>query len=42
MGSYAVERFGIRAFDTVKRADVARRVQAYRDLTHVSLAEPIP
>ena len=41
MGSYAVERFGIRGFDTVSRADVNRRVQAFRDLTHVSLAEPI-
>ena len=41
MGSYAVERFGIRGFETVKRDDVRRRVQAYRDLTHVSLAEPI-
>jgi sugar/nucleoside kinase (ribokinase family) len=41
MGSYAVERFGIRGFDTVKRDDVIRRVQAFRDLTHVSLAEPI-
>lgn len=41
MGSYAVERFGIRGFDTVKREDVNRRVQSYRDLTHVSLAEPI-
>jgi hypothetical protein len=42
MGSYAVERFGIRGFDHIKRADVSRRVQAYRDLTHVTLAEPIP
>jgi sugar/nucleoside kinase (ribokinase family) len=41
MGSYAVERFGIRGFDTVKRDDVNRRVQAFRDLTHVALAEPI-
>jgi sugar/nucleoside kinase (ribokinase family) len=42
MGSYAVERFGIRGFDNIKRADVSRRVEAYRDLTHVSLAELIP
>jgi sugar/nucleoside kinase (ribokinase family) len=41
MGSYAVERFGIRGFDNVKRDDVRRRVEAYHDLTHVSLAEPI-
>jgi sugar/nucleoside kinase (ribokinase family) len=41
MGSYAVERFGIRGFDEVKRDDVNRRVQAFRDLTHVSLAELI-
>ena len=41
MGSYAVERFGIRGFETVKREDVSRRVKAYRDLTHVTLAEEI-
>ena len=41
MGSYAVERFGIRGFDTVKRSDVEQRVRAYHDLTHVDQAEPI-
>lgn len=41
MGSYAVERFGIKGFDTVKKSDVEQRVRAYRDLTHVDLAEPI-
>lgn len=41
MGSYAVERFGIRGFDNVTREDVQRRVQSFHDLTHVSLAEPI-
>lgn len=42
MGSYAVERFGIRGFDGVKREDVEKRVRAYHDLTHVELAERIP
>ncbi len=42
MGSYAVARFGIRGFDAVERSDVETRVQQFRDLTHVSLAEPIP
>lgn len=42
MGSYAVARFGIRGFDAVARSDVEARVQQFRDLTHVSLAEPIP
>jgi hypothetical protein len=41
MGSYAVERFGIRGFDSVKRPDVEQRVRAYHDLTHVDQAEPI-
>jgi sugar/nucleoside kinase (ribokinase family) len=42
MGSYAVEQFGIRGFDNVKKPDVEKRVLAYHDLTHVDLAEPIP
>ena len=42
MGSYAVERFGIRGFDAVTKSAVEQRVRAYRDLTHVDLAEPIP
>jgi len=42
MGSYAVERFGIRGFDQVKKADVEQRVRAYHDLTHVDLAELLP
>ena len=41
MGSYAVEQFGIRGFDTVTLADVAARVRAFEDLTHVSLAEAL-
>lgn len=42
MGSYAVARFGIRGFDNVKRQEIEDRVRAYRDLTHVEVAEPIP
>jgi sugar/nucleoside kinase (ribokinase family) len=42
MGSYAVQRFGIKGFDGVTAGDVAQRVGAFRDLTHVTLAEPIP
>jgi sugar/nucleoside kinase (ribokinase family) len=38
MGSYAVEQFGIRAFERVKLAEVEARVRAFQDLTHVSLA----
>ena len=41
MGSYAVEQFGIRGFDQVTLADVERRVRAFQDLTHVSLAEAL-
>jgi sugar/nucleoside kinase (ribokinase family) len=41
MGSYAVEQFGIRAFDSVTLADVEARVRAFQDLTHVSLAEAL-
>jgi sugar/nucleoside kinase (ribokinase family) len=41
MGSYAVERFGIRGFDTVTLADVEARVRAFQDLTHVTLAEEL-
>jgi len=42
MGSYAVEQFGIRGFDRIALADVGDRVKAFEDLTHVSLAEPVP
>lgn len=42
MGSYAVAHFGIRGFDSVRLDDVERRVHAFRDLTHVALAEPVP
>ena len=41
MGSYAVEQFGIRGFDRITLADVEQRVQAFQDLTHVSLAEAL-
>ena len=41
MGSYAVEQFGIRGFDQVTLADVAARMKAFTDLTHVSLAEAL-
>ena len=41
MGSYAVEQFGIRGFDGVTLDDVAARMHAFQDLTHVSLAEAL-
>jgi sugar/nucleoside kinase (ribokinase family) len=41
MGSYAVEQFGIRGFETVSLADVWTRVKAFADLTHVALAEEL-
>jgi hypothetical protein len=39
MGSYAVEQFGIRGFDSVTRADVERRARAFHDLTQVVLRD---
>ena len=42
MGSYAVEQFGIRAFERLALADVESRVRAFQDLTHVRLAEALP
>lgn len=42
MGSYAVEQFGIRGFESIVLADVERRVRAFQDLTHVTLAEALP
>lgn len=41
MGSYAVESFGIRAFDGIDIDDVLERVRAFHDLTHVELAEEL-
>jgi sugar/nucleoside kinase (ribokinase family) len=42
MGSYAVEQFGIRGFERIRLQDVENRVRAFRDLTHVTLAEALP
>ncbi len=42
MGSYAVERFGIKGFDDVTRLDVERRARAFHDLTQVTLIELAP
>jgi sugar/nucleoside kinase (ribokinase family) len=42
MGSYAVEQFGIRAFERITLAEVEERVRAFQDLTHVRLAEALP
>ncbi len=41
LGSYAVEQFGIRAFDRLTLADVETRVRAFQDLTHVPLAQAL-
>jgi sugar/nucleoside kinase (ribokinase family) len=41
MGSYAVEQFGIRAFERVTLAEVEARVRAFQDLTHVTLAQAL-
>ncbi len=42
MGSYAVEQFGIRGFERITLQDVEDRVRAFRDLTHVTLAQALP
>ncbi|HEY7615131.1 MAG TPA: PfkB family carbohydrate kinase [Gemmatimonadales bacterium] len=42
MGSYAVEQFGIRAFERLTLADVETRTRAFQDLTHVRFAEALP
>jgi sugar/nucleoside kinase (ribokinase family) len=42
MGSYAVEQFGIRAFERITLTDVESRVRGFQDLTHVQLAEALP
>jgi len=42
MGSFAVSQFGIRGFDEITEVDVEQRVRAFRDLTHVTMAERIP
>jgi len=41
MGSFAVAQFGIRGFDGLTFADVEARARAFRDLTHVDMAEPL-
>ena len=42
MGSFAVAQFGIRGFEGLSGADVERRARAFRELTNVELAEPVP
>jgi sugar/nucleoside kinase (ribokinase family) len=42
MGSFAVAQFGIRGFDGLTAPDVERRARAFRELTNVELAEPVP
>jgi hypothetical protein len=37
-----VSQFGIRGFDGVTDVDVEKRVRAFRDLTHVTMAERVP
>ena len=41
MGSFAVSAFSIGGFDGVTPAMVEQRARAFRELTHVELAEPI-
>ena len=42
MGSFAVSAFSVNGFSEVTSEAVERRVQGFRDLTHVALAEPLP
>jgi len=41
MGGFAVEGFGLKGFEGVDAAALAKRVRAFVDLTHVPEAEPI-
>ena len=41
MGSFAVEGFSIKGLEGITREDVERRARAFRDLTHVEIAEPV-
>lgn len=41
MGSFAVEEFGIRRFDTVTPGEVEARVRAFRDLVHFDHPETV-
>ncbi|MDX2192434.1 MAG: PfkB family carbohydrate kinase [Gemmatimonadales bacterium] len=42
MGSFAVSSFGIKGFDGVTVNDVTGRARQFRELTHVTMAEPLP
>jgi sugar/nucleoside kinase (ribokinase family) len=42
MGSFAVQGFGVKGFETVDYDTVQKRVDAFVDLTDVRLAEPLP
>ncbi len=42
MGSFAVQGFGVKGFETVDLDAVRKRVEAFVDLTDVRLAEPLP
>jgi hypothetical protein len=41
MGSIAVQKFSVSAFDDVTPADVAARVRGFRELTHVVFPETL-
>jgi sugar/nucleoside kinase (ribokinase family) len=41
MGSFAVSAFSINGFDGVTAQQIEQRARAFRELTHVDLAEPI-
>jgi sugar/nucleoside kinase (ribokinase family) len=41
MGSVAVQAFSIKGFEGVDLAEIDRRAEAFRDLTHIPLAEPL-
>ena len=42
MGSVAVQAFSIKGFEGVTLAEIDRRAEAFRDLTHIPLAEQMP
>jgi sugar/nucleoside kinase (ribokinase family) len=42
MGSFAVQGFGVKGFETVRADDVVQRVEEFGDLTSVHIAEPLP
>lgn len=41
MGSFAVEQFGVRGFEHLTLADIEARARAFKDLTHVELAQEL-